>query len=53
MHSLIADHCYPFDDTNIQDTFISHINHSRYIQWIVKNKRLLPLDSVKLNYSAG
>ena len=53
VQGLVVNHCYQFDNTNIQDTFISYLNHSKDIQQIVNHKFLLPLDSVKLNYSAG
>ena len=53
MQGPAADHRFPFDDENIQDTFISHLNYSGEIQRIVNNDCSLPRDSVKQNYSAG
>ena len=53
MQVLVANHCYQFNNTYIQDAFISHLNHSEDIQQIVNHKRLLPLDSVKWKYSTG
>ena len=37
MQGLVANHRFPFDDVNIQDTFISHFNYSEEIQQIVNN----------------
>ena len=41
MQRLVANHCYQFNN-----------KHSEDYQQIVNHRRLLPLDSVKLNYSA-
>ena len=53
IQGLAANHSFPLDDENIQDTFIAHLNYSGEIQQIVNNDCSSPWDSVKQNNSAG
>ena len=53
MQGLIYDHRFPYDDSNIQDMFITHLNHSSDIFKIVNHERSSSLVSTKLKYSAS
>lgn len=53
MQGLISDHCFPYDDSNIQDMFITHLNHSSDIFKIVNHECSSSLASIKLKYSAS
>lgn len=53
MQGLASDHMYQYDDNNIQDTLISHLNNYEEIQKIVNHNHSLPLDGVKFFYSTG
>ena len=52
MQGLIANHWFTFDDDNIQDTFISHLNQLDEIQKLVTHDRASPVMSIKASYSA-
>lgn len=53
MQVLISDHRYQYDDDNIQDTFISHLNNYEETQKQVNHNHSSPVNSVKLSYSAA
>ena len=52
MQGLIANHQFGFDDNNIQDTFISHLNQSDEIQKLVTHDCASTVKSIKDSYSA-
>ena len=53
MQGLISNNWLRFDDDNIQDTFISHLNQLAKIQKLLTHDRASPVKSIKLSYSAG
>ena len=53
MPGLISNHSFKFDYENIQDTFISHLNHSAEIQKQVNHDQASSVPNIKLFYLAG
>ena len=53
MQGLILDHCFKYSDQNIQDTFISHMNHSAEIQKKVNHDQSSSVPAVQNSYSVG